>query len=270
MTRRFCCLGILIASLISCQPMTAQTGNAEASEAVCGGSPRTVVGTVYCDNKFTLWVNGQEVATDPVAFTPHQAVRVEFEWDGSSDITYAIQCEDYASVSGYEYVETQRPQLGDGALIAQFDDGLRTVTSASDWRVYVATFGPTDASQSAGCSATNLAACVVEDRGMPDGWTSADFDDSAWALATSYSAKEAGWGRSPKWSAAEGCCEMTSPVDRSSLGCDLAVVQDQCLEPRSEFSGSSAGFIWGAELERDNRVLFRHTATCPASDGNPP
>lgn len=259
---------LLIAALMApaaCQQLTAQSGAAVAAEATCSGIPRKVVGTVYCDNKFTLWVNGKLVATDPIDFTPHQAVRVEFDWDGASDITYALECEDFASLSGYEYVGTQRPQLGDGALIAQFDDGFETVTSSADWRAHVATFGPTDASIDAGCSPTSLAACAVENRGTPEGWSSVGFDDRGWELATSYSPAEAGWGRPPRWSDSGGCCGMTSPVDRSSLGCDAAVVQDQCLDPRSELAGGAAEFIWGADLERDNRVLFRHTAKCPSS-----
>jgi len=228
----------------------------------CPGTPRTVVGTVYCDNKFTLWVNGQKVANDPIEFTPHQAVRVSFEWNGTSNITYAIQCEDYASDSGYEYIESDRPQLGDGALIAEFDDGMGTVTSESSWRVYTATFGPTDVSLSAGCSPSNLSKCVVEDLGIPEGWMELNFDDSKWKFATAYSADEAGWGRRPTWSLKAGCCTLTSPFDRSELGCDKSLTQNECLDPRSEFMKSSAGFIWAADLERDNRVLFRHTAIC--------
>jgi len=221
-----------------------------------------VEGTVYCDNKFTLWVNGEEVATDPVSFTPHQAVRVSFEWDGLSSLAYAIQCEDYASESGYEYVGTNRAQLGDGALIAEFDDGLDTVTNSETWRVYTATFGPTDASLEDGCSAENLEACKVETLDVPAGWQQADFDDSDWPFATSFTARQAGWGRPPTWSSEEGCCGMTSPVDRSSLGCDKTVTQDQCLVPKDEFAASKAGFIWAEDLERDNRVLFRRTVAC--------
>ena len=235
---------------------------AASSAADCPGTARTVTGLIYCDNAFTLWVNGERVAADPIAFTPHQAVRVSFNWDGVSNLTYAIQCEDFASESGYEHIASDRPQLGDGALIAEFEDGLGTVTDASSWRVYTATFGPTDASRAAGCSADNLGACVVENRGTPPGWTKTGFGDSTWPLATEYSAAEAGWGRAPTWSLAKGCCTLTSPSDRSSLGCDGNVAQNACLSPRSEFADSSAKFIWAADLERDNRVLFRHTATC--------
>lgn len=230
----------------------------------CPGSPQQVVGTVYCDNKFTLWVNGEEVATDPIDFTPHQAVKVAFEWDGNSNIDYAIQCEDYASTSGYEYIESRKPQLGDGALIAEFDDALGTVSSA-DWKVYTATFGPTETSLAAGCSSDDLEQCVVEDRGIPEGWTQSGFNDAQWPHATVYSAAEAGWGRPPSWSANEGCCTLTSPLDRSSLGCNRSVSQQQCLNPKVEFTDSTAQFIWAADLKRDNRVLFRYTARCDAS-----
>lgn len=93
-----------------------------------------------------------------------------------------------------------------------------------------------------------------------------DFDDSQWSSATAFSAEQAGWGRMPKWSSGEGCCALTSPLDRSTIGCDLDVDENACLDPRQEFADSSAGFIWAEDLERDNRVLFRYTASCEISE----
>ena len=241
--------------------------------------PELVAGYVYCDNQFELYVNGDLVASDPLTFTPHQAVRVSFDYDGVSDKTYAILCQDYASDSGYEYTETNA-QLGDGALIAEFSDG--TVTSA-DWRSYVVSFGPTDASIADGCSSSNLGACAVEDGGAPDGWALPDFDDSAWAPATVYTAAQAGWGRTPAWDDDDGCCEPTSPMDMSSLGCcscnyDLAsgtsvaaaVSKNECLVPEAVLSEATASFLWGADLERDNKMLFRTTTPAPVSSSRPP
>ena len=65
---------------------------APATALECSGTPRTVHGTVYCDNKFTLWVNGLEVAIDPIEFTPHQAVRVAFGvgWQVEPDVCYSV------------------------------------------------------------------------------------------------------------------------------------------------------------------------------------
>ena len=45
---------------------------------------------------------------------------------------YAIMCQDYASDSGYEYTSSNKPALGDGALIATFSTGVST---SSAWKV---------------------------------------------------------------------------------------------------------------------------------------
>eukprot|EP00755_Sulcionema_specki_P025323 Sspe_Gene.15643::Locus_5447_Transcript_1_1_Confidence_1.000_Length_1492::g.15643::m.15643 len=221
-----------------------------------------ITGTIYCDNVFEFYFNGKFVASDPVGFTPHQAVQVSFEWDGVSDKVYAIKCQDYATSSGYEYINTANPQLGDGALLAQFSDGTKT---SADWRVYVATHGPTVASEQAGCSKTNLGQCVVQDNGIPTNWTSPDFDDSAWSQATLYTAAAAGWGQQPEWNGQ--CCTMRSPLTRETLGCNvdpegkaITVLESECVDPRSVFPTDSDNFLWGADLERDNMVLFRYTA----------
>ena len=150
-------------------------------------SQETIRGTIYCDNYFECWFNGELIAKDPLFFTPHQAVKVEFEWDGVSDKTYAIMCQDFATESGYEYILKDQPNLGNGALIAEFSDG---VTTSADWKVYVQTHGPTDESIAAGCTATNLEPCVVEDRGEPSGWMNPEFDASGWDDASTYTEEE--------------------------------------------------------------------------------
>eukprot|EP00930_Biecheleria_cincta_P018704 TRINITY_DN14475_c0_g1_i1.p1 TRINITY_DN14475_c0_g1~~TRINITY_DN14475_c0_g1_i1.p1 ORF type:complete len:347 (+),score=29.76 TRINITY_DN14475_c0_g1_i1:51-1043(+) len=248
-------------------------GPAPASAAV------TITGTIYCDNVFEFYFNGQLVKSDPITFTPHQAVSVSFTYDGTSPKTYAILCQDYASDSGYEYIGTSSPQLGDGALIAEFSDG--TVTSTS-WKSYVVTHGPTAASESAGCSASNLSPCAVADYGTPSNWFSTSFDDSSWAAATQYTAQEAGWGRTPAWSSSNGCCQPTSPVSRSNLGCcncnsdgtasgftSVTVTESECLNPETELGSSSASFIWGSSLTKDNKMLFRHTVSAPSPSSSP-
>ena len=150
---------------------------------------------IYCDNYFEFWFNGVLVKQDPMTFTPHNAVAVSFEWDGVSDKEYAIMCMDYASSSGYEYVETSNPGLGDGSLMAEFSDG--TVTGAA-WDVFVLTHGPTDASIAAGCSSSNLAPCAVASSAEPAEWMTGGYQASGgWVSATEYTAAQAGWGRTP-------------------------------------------------------------------------
>lgn len=225
----------------------------------------TISGTIYCDNDFEFYFNGLLVAKDPLDFTPHNAVKVSFEWDGKTSKTYAIMCQDFATDSGYEYTETANPQLGDGALLASFDDGTKT---SSSWKLFVSKAGPTAASITAGCSGSNLGACAIEDRGDPMGWYMASFNSSAWTAATQYTANEAGWGRTPMWQNGK-CCTVTSPLTRTDLGCSMntsgtsvVVTADECLDPRASLESSGAQFIWGSELETDNRILFRCDSSC--------
>jgi len=233
--------------------------------AGCVSSSETITGVIYCDNKFDFYFNGELIKEDPISFTPHNAVRVSFTWDGVSDKVYAIKCQDYASDSGYEYTSTNNPALGDGALLAEFDDG--TVTDAS-WLTYTVTFGPTDASISAGCSSSNLDACVVEEYETPTDWFASSFDDSSWGTVTEYSVAEAGWGRTPTYSSSAGTCStVTSPLTREDENPSyVETTSDECLNPKDVLCGGDESctsdegrFIWGADLERDNMVLFRKT-----------
>lgn len=239
-----------------------------------------ITGTIYCDNYFEFYFNGELIAKDPMTFIPHQAVEVSFEWDGVSDKEYAIMCQDFATESGYEYTESTRTGLGDGALVAAFSDGTRTST---EWKSYVVTYGPTEESESNGCSADNLDVCVVEDYGLPDGWFGTGFDFSGWSTVTEYTSDEAGWGRTPTWVEGVGCCLSISPLTGENLvtnnGCsvnfDIQTLEENavevdssgCADPRSYFDTggeySDAAFVWGSSLTKDNQMLFR--LTVPAS-----
>lgn len=217
------------------------------------GAPGTVTATIYADNYFELYVNGEQVAVDPLDFTPHQAVQVTFDVPEGTTPVYAIVASDFATDSGYEYTSTNSPQLGDGGLIAVFSDGQVT---GADWKCYTVLYGPTEASEAAGCSGTNLDACEVTDAGVPDGWANADFDDSGWQQAREYSAQAVGWGRNPDYRNGE-CCTITNPLTRedASPSC-LAMDAQECLSPEEQ-SWGDAEFIWGSDLERVNKVLCR-------------
>jgi hypothetical protein len=251
------------------------------------GRAETITGTIYCDNYFEFFFNGELVAKDPVFFTPHNGVKVSFEWDGVSDKTYAIMCQDFATESGYEYIETRSPQIGDGALIAKFSDG--TVTSA-DWKIFVETHGPTQESQDAGCAPDNLDLCVVEKNAVDGGWMNPGYDDSSWDNATEYSDEETGWGIPP---ILPFCGPGLNPFTRLPLGIPLidfrrlfrkvaynyddyvptvnnpwvydahkkpALVQisrGECINPSRHFRNSAANMVWAESLKLDNRILFR-------------
>ena len=65
---------------------------------VSGQEPQMemVTGTVYCNNQAKLYVNGELVATDPVAIVPHNAFNVEFQVPAGEPVTLAIEAIDLA------------------------------------------------------------------------------------------------------------------------------------------------------------------------------
>ncbi|CAJ1413034.1 unnamed protein product [Effrenium voratum] len=226
-------------------------------EAINAAGPQTITGYIYCDNYFEFWFNGVLVKKDPMTFTPHNAVAVSFEWDGVSDKEYAIMCMDYASSSGYEYVETSNPGLGDGSLMAEFSDG--TVTGAA-WNVFVLTMGPTDASIAAGCSSSNLAPCAVVSTAEPagQGWMAGGYQASGgWVSATEYTAAQ-------ETLTNNGGCSVNYD-SANPAGASVTVAADECLDPKAFLSETRSKMIWSSDLERDNKLLFRISVPADAS-----
>lgn len=85
---------------------------------------------------------------------------------------------------------------------------------------------------------------------------------------------DAGWGSTPSWSGS-ACCTSASPLTREDLtlnsGCSVnyaasapvagvavTVAADECLDPQDVLDPDTAAFIWTANLETDNQVLFFH------------
>jgi hypothetical protein len=96
----------------------------------------TVTGYIFADNYFEFYVNGELVETDPVSFTPHQAVEVNFTRNSSGTVVYAIFAKDYGdAVTGLEYVNSS---LGDGSLRVLLSDGT---ASSSSWKVFTINYG---------------------------------------------------------------------------------------------------------------------------------
>ena len=129
------------------------------------------------------------VKSDPIDFTPHQAVKFTFDVTSGVSRQYAIKANDFSTESGFEYTNTTSPQLGDGSLLISLSDG--TVSSAA-WKCMTTSYGPTDESIAAGCSAKNLDPCELSHTDEPDGWTLITYDDSDWDIATTYTETEAG------------------------------------------------------------------------------
>ena len=128
---------------------------------------------VYADNWFTLYVNGRLVAVDPIQFTPHNVVSVDFLPE--YPMTIAVLAKDNADPkTGLEYGSS----IGDGGFILKFGDG--TVTNAT-WKAKNFFHGPVN---------SDAANPQVKQEPLPDHWWAADFDDSGWANAKEFSVEE--------------------------------------------------------------------------------
>lgn len=128
---------------------------------------------VYADNWFMLYVNGRLVAVDPIQFTPHNVVSVDFLPE--YPMTIAVLAKDNADPkTGMEYGTS----VGDGGFILKFADG--TVTNAS-WKAKNFFHGPVNG---------DTANPKVTQEPLPANWWAVDFDDSAWKNAKEYTEEQ--------------------------------------------------------------------------------
>ncbi|OYW15393.1 MAG: hypothetical protein B7Z55_15075, partial [Planctomycetales bacterium 12-60-4] len=123
-------------------PASSPSGKGKGGKKKGGGPPGLVKPSiadtmklnVYADNWFMLYVNGRLVAVDPIQFTPHNVVSVDFLPE--YPMTIAVLAKDNADPkTGMEYGSS----VGDGGFILKFADG--TVTNAS-WKAKNFFHGP--------------------------------------------------------------------------------------------------------------------------------
>lgn len=160
---------------------TGKGGGAGGKKKKGGGPPGlikpgiadTMKLNVYADNWFMLYVNGRLVAVDPIQFTPHNVVSVDFLPE--YPMTIAVLAKDNADPkTGLEYGSS----IGDGGFILKFADG--TVSNAS-WKAKSFFHGPVNG---------DTANPQVKQAALPANWWGVDFDDSAWKNAREYTVEE--------------------------------------------------------------------------------
>lgn len=123
---------------------------------------------VYADNTFTLYINGELVATDPIKFVPHNVVSVDYL--PTYPMTIAVLAEDNADPeTGMEYADTT---IGDGGFILKFSDG--TVTDGT-WKARRFSWGPLNG---------DIQRPRVRSNPLPKDWFEIGFDDDDWDEAT--------------------------------------------------------------------------------------
>jgi len=131
----------------------------------------TVRANVYADNTFSLYINGELVAVDSIAFIPHNVISVDIL--PAYPMTIAVMAKDNADPkTGMEYANTN---IGDAGFILKFGDG--TVTNGS-WKAKCFAHGPVN-----GDTRTPR----VENVPIPEKWFATDFDDRDWGQAREYS-----------------------------------------------------------------------------------
>ncbi|SMP55721.1 hypothetical protein SAMN06265222_10532 [Neorhodopirellula lusitana] len=136
----------------------------------------TIRVNVYADNSFKLYINGELVAVDSIAFVPHNVVSVDVL--PAYPMTIAVMGIDNADpATGMEYANTS---IGDGGLILKLGDG--TVTNAT-WKAKKFSWGPING---------DTKSPRVETIPLPKDWFAVDFDDSDWANAKEFTEDEVG------------------------------------------------------------------------------
>lgn len=200
-----------------------------------------VTATIFADNYFELYVNGQFVGRDTTGFVPFNSSAARFQ--ASYPMTIAVHLADWEThfSLGMEY---DSYNIGDGGFIASFSNG---VVTGPEWKclpVYIAPlddpvcvvedeFGNPDSSDCSDhpqCSSENAEACRALHYELPEEWTSVDFDSSNWADASLYDSIEV--------------TNQRGYVDYAVLFGD-------------------AQFIWSSNLDLDNQVLCRITVEAP-------
>ncbi len=157
----------------------AQSGPAAKSPATKVRKPQmadTIKANVYADNWFMLYINGELVAVDSIAFIPHNVISVDLL--PSYPMTIAVLAKDNADPkTGMEYANTN---IGDAGFILKFSDG--TVTNHT-WKAKSFSWGPVN---------RDTAKPRVESLPIPENWFAVDFNDQQWESATEYSQEQVG------------------------------------------------------------------------------
>ena len=202
----------------------------DSSTTAVKSAQSTFTAEVWADNWFSLYINGKLVGQDSVAITTEKSFNSErITFTASYPFTIAMVAKDFKqNDTGLEYIGTDRQQMGDGGIVAQFTDtatGRVVATTSSAWRGLVIHQAPLN--KSCEKSSKPEIDCTSRIASEPSGWTQSSFNDSSWTTANTYS-KEA-----------VGVKDGYNNISWSS----------------------NAQLIWTSDLEIDNTILWRYTVT---------
>lgn len=211
------------------------------------GGEEEFVMYLFADNYFELYVNGTLLAVDPVPFTPFNSNLVRFK--ARRPLTVAVKMIDWEENLGLgsEHNRGADYHPGDGGLVALIQDakGKTVALTDSSWKAQTFYIAPLQARScltvkgqmrdSSRCAVTSVrdgSEFSAAHWAIPPQWMSADFDDSIWPYATTFSNKTVGVGNKRAYT------NFTNIFDSQN---------------------ADAQFIWSSNLILDNLVLLRKT-----------
>ncbi len=211
----------------------------EAERAEGSSEETEFTASVWADNWFALYVNGQLVGQDSVPFETIRSFNSDtISFRAAYPLTIAVVTKDYVeNDSGLEYIGslfgfarlwdgfTLFQQMGDGGFIAQISEtqsGEIVATTSEEWRGLVIHKAPLNPECEK--SSQPLKECEASIAEEPADWQAKDFDDSSWATATVYTEEQIG----------------------AKFGYNDIAWDD------------SAKLIWADDLKTDNTILWRY------------
>ena len=212
---------------------------------VDAGGTEEFTAYIFADNYFELYVNGTLVGVDAVPFTPFNASVVKFT--AARPVTLAVMGVDWEENLGLgsEAGRGSSYYPGDAGLVMHVQDASGATVAITDeaWRAQTFYVSPLDSRDclkiegttrdSAACStaaANDGSGFSAAYWDIPANWTAADFDDSAWPAAVTFTNDTVGINNKP------GYTNFTDIFDADD---------------------ADARFIWSSNLVLDNLVLLR-------------
>ncbi|WP_028304316.1 hypothetical protein [Oceanospirillum maris] len=198
-----------------------------------------VIGYLFADNYFELYINGKLVGVDAVPFTPFNSSLVKFKVKKPYNIAVKLVDWEENLGLGSENNRGKKYHAGDGGFIASFSDG--TVTN-SEWLAQTFYTSPIydlsclkeqdqirDSSTCFAGGTDDGASAYAVHWPLPENWEKKLFDYSHWPQAITYTEDDIG-------------------VENKKAYMNF----------REKFAGAGAEFIWSSNVVLDNQVLLRY------------
>eukprot|EP01084_Bolivina_argentea_P133122 234922_1 len=211
-----------------------------------------ITGWIYVDNWFELYFNGEKVATDPITFKPHNAVKISFTAPDTGLYSYTIWAQDYANdVTGLED-RNGGTCLGDGGIRIKLSDGT---ISNSNWKCFIVMEGPYETST---CSYTNECTnnpdtCTVQYNDYPSCWNQTTcVAATSWQAATTYDNIDGCGVPTEDYE----CCGLQDTYTQTDKDNCAAIYPSGCGPCQLDWGDAS--YMWTGDLNLHNRLICRY------------